>query len=136
MPNPKSRIVIDTNIFISFLLTKASSNFDKLFNEGEFTLLYSQELIDEFILVAKRKKFAKYFSEDDLQSLLLMIKNRAVFIDVFSETTLCHDPKDNFLLSLAKDGKANFIVTGDKDLLTLKKFGKTKILTIAEFMKL
>lgn len=136
MPKQRSRIVIDTNIFISFLLNRVSSNFDKLFNQGEYTLLYSQELIDEFIFVAKRKKFAKYFSGNDLQSLLLMIKNRAVFIDVFSKTAICRDPKDNFLLALAKDGKANYIVTGDKDLLALKSFGKTKIVTLTEFIEL
>lgn len=96
MPKQRSRIVIDTNIFISFLLNRVSSNFDKLFNQGEYTLLYSQELIDEFIFVAKRKKFAKYFSGNDLQSLLLMIKNRAVFIDVFLKLPFAAIPKTIF----------------------------------------
>lgn len=56
-------------------------------------------------------------------------------IDVESTITVCRDPKDNFLLALAKDGKADYLITGDKDLLDLQKFGKTKIITIANFFE-
>ena len=55
-------------------------------------------------------------------------------IEVKSIVTICRDPKDNFLLALAKDGKADYLITGDKDLLDLKKFGKTKIKTITNFI--
>jgi predicted nucleic acid-binding protein len=44
-------------------------------------------------------------------------------------------PKDNFLLALAKDGKAHYLLTGDKDLLDLEKFGKTRIVTISHFLE-
>jgi putative PIN family toxin of toxin-antitoxin system len=134
MPNQKSRIIIDTNIWISFLLIKKSSKVDKLISEGNVLLLYSQELIDEFINVTKRSKFKKYFNSSDIESLLLMIKNRAHFIEVTSQVSICRDAKDNFLLALSKDGKATHLVTGDKDLLELKKFGKTKITSLAEFI--
>ena len=50
-----------------------------------------------------------------------------------TEISQCRDPKDNFLLSLAIDGKADFLLTGDKDLLVLKKIGNTEIKTISEF---
>ncbi len=63
----------------------------------------------------------------------MALKNRALFIDVTSEVTVCRDPKDNFLLALSKDGKASHLITGDKDLLTLKKFGKTKIVSMGGF---
>ena len=134
MPNQKNRIVIDTNILISFFLIKKSSRFDTLIAQAEVLLLYNQELIDEFITVTKRSKFERYFDEKDIESLLLMIKNRALFIDVTSQVTICRDPKDNFLLALAKDGKATHLITGDKDLLALKKYGKTIILTLAEYI--
>lgn len=55
-------------------------------------------------------------------------------IEVDSIVTVCRDLKDNFLLALAKDGKADYLLTGDKDLLTLTKFGKTKIKTITAFI--
>ncbi len=80
--------------------------------------------------MAQRPKFKKYFSLADLEALLLQVKNEAKFINVESTTELCRDPKDDFLLSLAKDGNATHLVTGDKDLLDIKFFGMTKITTI------
>ena len=134
MPKLKDRVIIDTNLWISFLITKDLSKLDKILSDKLATLLYSQELIDEFIEVAQRPKFRRYFSADDLQALLLAMSNRAIFIDVSSTVTVCRDEKDNFLLALAKDGKASHLITGDKDLLVLKRFGKTKILSITEYL--
>ena len=45
------------------------------------------------------------------------------------------DEKDNFLLSLSKDSNANFLITGDRDLLDIKEFESTKIMTISEFLE-
>ncbi|WP_373521656.1 putative toxin-antitoxin system toxin component, PIN family [Aquiflexum sp.] len=56
------------------------------------------------------------------------------FVEIKSEVNICRDPKDDFLLGLAKDGKADFIITGDKDLLDLVKFRKTRIITISDFL--
>jgi uncharacterized protein len=84
--------------------------------------------------VARRPKFRKYFSEKDLQGLLLEINKHAGFIEVFSLVEICRDAKDNFLLALAKDGKATHLITGDNDLLVLKKYGKTKIVTISAYL--
>ena len=69
-----------------------------------------------------------------MESLLLKLKSRAIFIDVKSEIKKCSDPKDNFLLSLSLDGNATHLLTGDKDLLILKRFGQTKILKITEYL--
>lgn len=134
MPKRKNRIIIDTNLWISFLLTSDFSKLDTIFENKSITLLFSQILIDEFIEVAQRPKFKKYFSLTDLENLLLQIKNQAEFIEVTSDIKLCRDPKDDFLLSLAKDGKATHLITGDKDLLDLKTFGKTKIITITNYL--
>jgi putative PIN family toxin of toxin-antitoxin system len=134
MPKLKDRVIIDTNLWISFLINKDYSKLDKILSERLVTLLYSQELIDEFIQVAQRPKFKKYFSTEDLQALLLSLSSRATFIEVDSTVDVCLDPKDNFLLALAKDGKASHLLTGDKDVLALKNFGRTKILTISDYL--
>ncbi len=55
-------------------------------------------------------------------------------IEVLSIVSVCRDPNDNFLPALAKDGKADYLLTGDKDLLELKKFGQTKIKKISTFL--
>lgn len=134
MPGRKNRVIIDTNLWISFLLTKDHSKFDSIIAENEIILIFSQELIDEIVEVTQRSKFRKYFDLDDVESLLLKIRARANFIEVTSDINACRDPKDNFLLSLSIDGNATHLLTGDKDLLILKKFGKTKILTITEYL--
>ena len=54
-------------------------------------------------------------------------------MDIESYVSICRDVKDNFLLSLSKDAKADFLITGDYDLLVLKTFEATQIVTMAEF---
>ena len=134
MPKQKDRVIIDTNLWISFLLTKDFSKFDSIIADNQITILFSEELIDEILEVTQRVKFRKYFKLDDFESFLLKIKLRSAFIDVISVINKCRDSKDNFLLSLAIDGNATHLLTGDKDLLILKKFGQTKILTITEYL--
>lgn len=133
MPTERNSIILDTNLWISFLLMKDYSKLDKIFSNNLLTLLFSEELLNEFIEVAKRPYFNKYFSLSNLEELLMQIRNSAEFINVISNIKVCRDPKDNFLLALAKDGKADYLLSGDKHLLELKKFGKTKIITITGF---
>ena len=130
----KHRIIIDINLWISFLLTSNFSKIDTLVEDTGITLLFSQELIDEFIEVALRPKFKRYFSLDDIEELLTKVQRKAKFITVISKVDRCRDPKDNFLLALAQDGKATHLITGDQDLLILKKFGRTNILTMGEYI--
>lgn len=134
MPRENHRVILDTNIWVSFLLTKDFPKIDQLFKDDKLTLLFSQELLDEFLEVAQRPKFKKYFSSTDLQSLISKIRTNAEFVMVTSSFELCRDHKDNFLLALANDGKASHLITGDKDLLVLEKLNETEILTISDFL--
>lgn len=130
----KNRVIIDTNLWISFILTGKFSKLDKILNDGSIVLLFSTELLDEFIEVARRPKFRKYFPEEDLIKLLHQIEKNAEFIDVEFEVNKCRDPKDNFLLSVAHDGRATHLISGDKDLTSIEKFGDTVILSLAEYL--
>ena len=96
-------------------------------------MLFSNELIDEFVSVVKRPKFKKYFNPLDVEKLIILFDNYGEIINISSRVELCRDGKDNFLLSLSKDGNADFLLTGDNDLLVLKEIEKTKIITINEF---
>ena len=134
MRKKKLRIILDTNLWISFLLSKRTTGLEKLFFEKSISVIFSQELLDEFIEVARRPKLKKYFKLTDLDALLSLINLHAEFISVKSDIDICRDKKDNFLLSLAMDSKANYLLTGDKDLLEIKLIGRTKILTITQFL--
>lgn len=109
----KHRVVIDTNLWISFLLTRDFTKLDELISEG-LILLMSQELLEEIVEVAERPKFRKYFNLTDLADLLLNLEQKAELVIVRSEVRICRDEKDNFLLSLALDGAATHILTGTK----------------------
>ena len=96
--------------------------------------MYSQELINEFIDVTKRPKFKKYFDIASVEYLLIQMAAKSIFIEVNSIENVCRDPKDNFLLALSKDGNASHLLTGYKDLLSLKKFNQTEILLISDYI--
>lgn len=136
MRNKVFRIVIDTNLWISFLITKDFSKLDEIIFFKRGILVFSEELLDEFLEVCKRPKFNRFFSKSDIEKVLVTIDEYADFVIVETETTACRDAKDNFLLSLIADGNVDFLLTGDSDLLELKKFKGANIITIADFLKL
>jgi len=135
MPGKEDRLIIDTNLWISFLVTRDFTSLDSILESKLLVLVFSQELLDEFLEVSQRPKFRKYFSLVDLEYLLIRIKERANFIQIVTIVEICRDPKDNFLLALSKDAKATHLITGDKDLLQIKKFDKTSIITLTEYFE-
>jgi len=130
---PRShRIIIDTNLWIHFLLSKQFTFLDKLL-EKKVKLIFSDELLSEFLEVVRRPKLSKYFQHKELEQLIELINQYAEFYTVTSVVKICRDEKDNFLLALAKDSNSDYLITGDNDLLILKKFEHTQIVTIAEY---
>lgn len=113
---PSKRAIIDTNLWISFLITKNYAALDNLLLSKKITLLFSDELLGEFVEVVSRKKFSKLIAPYHAEAILKLITDYAIFIEVNSTVTICRDEKDNFLLALAKDGKADYLITGDKDI--------------------
>jgi putative PIN family toxin of toxin-antitoxin system len=134
MPNKVDRVVIDTNLWISFLISNTYSKLDKLIEANKIKLIFSNELLYEFMDVVARPKLKKYFTSDDVNRILTSIQNHSDFIAVKSHIDVCRDKKDNFLLALCNDGKADYLLTGDEDLLVLKKHKKTVILKIADYL--
>lgn len=131
----KIKIILDTNVWISFLITKSMKGIDKLIFNERVILLFSDELMTEFIDVTGREKLKRYFTKEDIASLIDLIDEYGEIVKVKSQVDICRDKEDNFLLSLAKDGKADYLITGDKDLLVIDIFGKTKIITLTEFLE-
>jgi uncharacterized protein len=129
------KVILDTNLWISFLITKQFSGIDDLIIGGKIKLIFSKESIEEFLTVAKREKFRKFFSDHDITYLLRLFDHYGKLTDVSIDVTECRDLKDNFLLSLAVESKSDYLVTGDNDLLILKKIKNTKILNWTDFIK-
>lgn len=136
MRNKISRVIIDTNLWISFLITKDYSKLDEIIFSKQSVIIFSDELLNEFLEVARRPKFRRFFPTSLIEEILDTIDEYAEFVTVGTKIEICRDPKDNFLLSLSVDGQADFLITGDSDLLELKRFGETSIIAITEFLKL
>lgn len=136
MRNKASRIIIDTNLWISFLLTRDFTKLDEIIFSRQGILVFSEELLNEFLEVARRPKFRRFFSAAAIEELLETISEYADFVKVKIKTDACRDPKDNFLLSLSVDGNADYLLTGDKDLLILGKFEGTTIMKISDFLQI
>ena len=127
-------IIVDTNLWLSFLIKRTYSQLDRVLVSGQAKLVFSEELLAEFIEVAKRPKFKRFISATDISELLESINEYALFYEVNEIQQICRDPKDDFILALAKVSRADYIFTGDNDLLVLKKIGKTNIITIASYL--
>jgi hypothetical protein len=129
------KIILDTNLWISFLISKKFSQIDKLIENKKIILIFSNELLEEFIDVVSRPKFKKYFSKKDIEKILEYFDQFGELVKVKSDIKICRDEKDNFLLNLLVDSKADYLITGDKDLLILEKMEETKIMTFSEFIE-
>lgn len=131
----KRRVIADTNAWISrFILPNSltGQRMKRLAADKRITLVFSQALKDELRAVLQRPKFRKYITAENLTVF-------RAYLDAFPTTPvtsaveLCRDPKDNFLLNLALDSQADYLLSGDEDLLVLGSIGSTSIITLAEF---
>ncbi len=133
---PKSkRIIIDVNIWISYFIDKGiKTRFDKILNDSQFILLNSNVLETELFEVARRPKFKKLFDKQILAEFEHLYPLIVETVNVTSVVNVSPDPDDNYLLELAADGNADFLITGDKsDLLHLKFFENTQIISFSDF---
>jgi hypothetical protein len=130
------RVILDTNVWIGFLIVKRLQVIFDYIVEGNISIIISEELLTEIIDVSKRAKFKKYFPEKKVKELIDFLEGVAVETKVYSTNTLCKDPKDNFLLDLIEYSNADVLVTGDKELLKLHPFKKAHIITPRQFEQL
>jgi len=133
------RLVIDTNILISALLagTSLPAHLIVLWREGRFGLLTSAEQLDELMRVTRYPKIRERLAPAFAGRLINEIRDLAVLLTELPVVTASPDPHDNYLLAMAASGSADFLVTGDKrDLLALRLFESTKIVTVRDFLVL
>lgn len=127
------KIVIDTNIWISYLIGSLLQNLDKKILAKEIKIIVSEEMLKELSEVTSRSKFKNIFTPKRVKELFSLLDNYAVVVSPTHKVNACRDEKDNFLLEVALEGEADYLVTGDDDLLVLNQFHYTKIVTPQEF---
>ena len=125
MKNKEVKVIFDTNVWISFLIGRRLSIIKKYISDGILQIVTTEQLLTEIKMVTNREKLKKYFPEETI----------ALKVEIKPTHFINRDPKDNFLLDLIDYSKADFLVTGDKDLLAHNPFKTAKILTPTELEK-
>ena len=132
----ENRVVIDTNVLISFLIGKRLKKLKDRLSDSSIKLIITAQLIQELKQVSARPKFRLYFDKQDVIEFIDLISIIGLTYNIKVVPDICRDKKDNFLLSLCHVGNADYLVTGDKDLLDLSEYKNTRIISAREFEKL
>ena len=131
------RVVLDTGILIAALITKDTPP-DRIYQswrKRRFELVTSQWQLDEFRRVGRYPKLRKYLKPIEAGNLVNGLRHQAVLLQELPDVDLSDDPDDNPLLAMAIASDADYLVSGDKrDVLALKKVGKTGIVTARRFL--
>ena len=125
------RVVVDANAWVSRYLTPGgavAARLRRVVRSARFEVIFSEELRNEVSEVIQRDKFRRFIKPEELRRYLRQVRSYKLH-RVTSVVTACRDPKDNYLLALSLDSQADYLLTGDKDLLVLQRFGTTEIIT-------
>ena len=132
------RVVLDTNVFISALITRGlAAQTLKLWQQGRYDLVTSTWQIGELQGVMRREPIQKRLKPGDAGALMNALRDKAAVLETLPRVDDSPDPDDNNILAAAISGEAQYLVTGDKnDLQALVKVQGVRILTVGEFVTL
>jgi len=127
------RVVFDTNIFISALVIPGSRAEKAILRilDGADTLLISKPILDELLSTLARK-----FSRDPeaLSQVAVMMMEMAELVEPKNTVEVFNDDPDNRVLECAESGQADVIVTGDKEMLLLKRYQGIQLITLRDYL--
>jgi len=133
------RLVLDTNILVSALIASAgkpAAIYDA-WESGKFTLLTCAEQVDELRATLQKPRIADLIKPYQAGRLVYQIRKLAEDVGALPCVRRSPDPTDDFLLALSEAGKADYLVTGDKNgLLELDRHKGTQIVSARQFAAL
>ena len=131
------KVVLDTSVFVSAILSKKRETSPSIilnkWQQGNFTLVISPQLQEELIIVLLRKGI----KSELIENLVTIIETLALKIEGVYQATILDeiDRKDNMFLATSYEAKADYLVSLDNELLSLKYYHGTQILTPSLFLK-
>lgn len=131
----RERVLLDTNVLISGLLSATSIParvVEHAITNGQ--LLASAATLRELMTKLFSPKFDRYVSRERRNALLLRLAALIEIVEIVQEVRASRDPNDDKFLEAALNGRADVVVSGDKDLLTLNPFRGIEILTPAAYV--
>jgi len=135
MNSKRHKLILDANIYISAVLFGGKPGEVYLYGLREAYNLFVSPLILEEIDKCLAQKFD--WDKKIVNAYIKQIKRIAHYYNVQNTVSgICRDPKDDHILSLAVETDADYIVSGDKDLLSLKTFHAIKILDAGKYLEI
>ena len=135
------RAVLDTNVIVSGTIIPSGSPaiIIDAWREGRFSLVTSEAIIDEVKRVLNDDRIRSSYPKlknAHVGKIVNLLRNQSVLTPGnLSLSVVERDPDDDKFVVAAVEGRAQFIVSGDQDLLSLNRYESTRILTPAEFLK-
>ena len=130
------RIVIDTNVFVSATLLPLSVPRQAVERAlDRHVVLLSEATLSELTEVLSRPKFDNYVNMKESALFLRQLARAAEFVPIIQGVRECRDPKDDKVLEVALNGRADVVITGDADLLALHPWREVAILTPGEYLE-
>ena len=126
------RIVIDTNVLASGVFFGGAPRLVlEAISSRNIDAFATSEILEEYHKTIDRLmvKYGGQFNAEGLSRFQMMIN----LVDAHTKVTVCRDPDDDKFLGCALDSRAVYVVSGDKDLLTLKNYEGIEIITAREF---
>ena len=126
------KIVVDTNVIISGVFFNGLPY--RFLNEivsNEIEIVASEEIINEYYNISEelvKSKTGKFNKE-----LFDIVIDKIKIINTQTKINVCRDPDDNKFLECAVDGRAIYVVSGDKDLLTIQQYQGVLIVSVADY---
>jgi len=133
-----TRLVIDTNVLLSALMSPASPSAEilSLWRDRKITVLTAAEQIDEIARVTRYPRIRALLHPALAGRLVNRLRDVGTVVENLPTIDRSPDPDDNYLLAIAEAGEAQFLVTGDKPLLGLKHHKSTRLVTPAALLEL
>lgn len=132
---PKDRVVIDTNVYISYLINNKTFDLLSFFINNDITIYSSDEIWAEFFSVIK-KKYIKERIPPAFYKDKTIYKDATEVIIIDKTFNKAADPDDNFLFDTAFQSKSYYLITEERALLNMKHVGRIQIVNFSAFKKL
>jgi putative PIN family toxin of toxin-antitoxin system len=133
------RAVFDTNLLVSYLLVHRppiAALLNVHLAQGRFSLITALELLEELARVLRYPRLQRYYDAATRDRFVALIAALSEVVELPEAIPpISRDPDDDRVIACAVVGRADVIVSGDKDLLALKQVGRIPVLTAAEFLE-
>jgi len=128
------KVIIDSNVWVSFLLGFQKDFMYNVLTNKHIDVYVCPSLVHEIRDVATRPKIRTRIGDQDMEMLARLIKTYCINTPIVQQAIVSiRDPKDLYLLSLSETIDANYIISGDNDLLALQTYKNTRIVSPAQF---